>query len=745
MAFNYSINIGKFSYYDNSFLVSTLGFSANAVNGLFEGANFAPDKFINEYKALFGTNLAISDGYKFFEATNTNHMDLFLTGDALEYTSNKEICRVEAYKELFLEKYDSAAAALTSQDITSGSIDTAYQFNGSALQATYTNTEFSDLYDQLEKEANLLKSELHESELAYGGYPEIGYSSSEAKTSLLKQQLDVATQEFLTIYDQLFGYYKIKAGGHRLDNDSADLDRTVREQEAMTAATMNAVLAINYAQKYYSQTVKPSTDDYVFGQAPIVLSRNVAGTRVGFDGNDQMNAISNILGDYSITPATNQFKNLFLDETAFSTFDPYTITNLTMQKDVTLASGDYNTLFWNMNQGIDSNYDGTNPTAGFNSRGTDGLVEELNHDKGSQLKDGQLSEIGDSIDEYINWMVRDTYAVGGLTADVKNTDYCSETATYLSKAIFDAAQKIVSLKMDLVTTNIETAINNQIRGEYEARLGAMSAIKSILCPSGTDPYNVEIDGQKYMLGQDKDQSGTINGMMEILGVTDTKENIFQSLKNLDKNNDGYVSQEELQANNIILTAIDNNGQLTSGGYDMSLVKGFNLAELQKTDGTNNVFGTFTMDLQDKKVNGNLTFEDDAYFNRLFGWDLSKIDNIDEDSSIAPITIPVTKSSTSSAVKTDETENTTEEAPSIENEETNAEKIETNDFSFNFTDASDNKSAIEKLLDQICWKLGITSISNSQKYSIIDNIDPNIDITIAEAEIKSDLDKFNLSA
>lgn len=765
MSFSYSINTGKYSYADANYLMTTLGFSSTAVAGLSEGPlTFAPDKFLNEYEALFGKTLAVSDGYKFFESSNTEHMDFFLTGNELIYSSGKSVDRIDAYKELFFEKYNAAAAATTDLDVTGGTaINTAYRFdNGGSiisLPASLNATQTENLYQQLENEANLLKSELHESDLAYGGYPEIGYSSAEAKTKLLQQQLDVAMQEFLTMYDQLFGEYKIKAGAHGYDNSLDAIDRKLREQEAASAATMTATLAMEYAQKYYSQTIKPSIEDYVFGQAPLVFATTstiashvvVASSptpitvtvlgigTVGLNGTQQSDTLANMLKNYSINPAAalNQLEHVFMDENNFSTFNPYSISNFSMDKSLTM--GTYGNMLWDMDKGITGGYNGTNPTAGFNSGD---LVQELNFDKGSQLTDEQLKEIGDSEDEYINWMVRDSYGVGGLTPEIKNTEYCAEKATFLAKDIFTAAQKIVDLKMQLVTTNIEASLNNKIRAEYEARIGAM---KAIMCPTGTDPYTIDIDGQNYILGQDQDQNGSVNSMLEILGVKDTKENIFESIKKLDKNNDGYVSQEELQANKIVLTAVDQNGQLTAGGYDMSLVKGINLADLQKTDGTSNIFGKFTMDLQDKKVSGNVTFEDDAYFNKLFGWDLSKMDNIDEDSSIAPIAIPVSSTKTTAQPETIKEDTVTQVTEEPAETETSAPQVKTDNYSFNFNDADDNKSTIEKLLDQICWKLGITSISSSQKYSILDGIDPNMDVNIAETVIKEDLENFNLSA
>jgi hypothetical protein len=64
------------------------------------------------------------------------------------------------------------------------------------------------LYNQVSKEATALKSELNSNILAYGGYPEIAYSSIDAETALLQKQLDAEMQTYMSLYDDLFAYYK---------------------------------------------------------------------------------------------------------------------------------------------------------------------------------------------------------------------------------------------------------------------------------------------------------------------------------------------------------------------------------------------------------------------------------------------------------------------------------------------------------------------------------------------------------
>lgn len=795
MTFSYSINVGGLNTkaYDGSYLVSTLGFSNAAINKL-GNYTVSPDvgDFVQEYKALFGQDLAVTDGYKFFEDEQQDDpMDHLLDNfTSISYTSKTPVAnRAAIYKQMFLNDFlttqPSPSINVSANSINDSSSGYSFSYtvpvtkNGLPAVTTVTNTlssaiseyknnptdektqlDLEGLYTQLEAQANSLKGELHTSTLAEGGYPSIDYTDPDTQVKLLQQQLDGAMQNFLTIYDQLFGYYKTKAGAHANDNDDGSGDNALREQEAASAATMTAQLAMNYAQQFYLQDIKPTPNDYVFGQAPLIYGTTATGAT-------QNTELVNSLSDYltqsgtNKTDATNQLSQIFEtpDLSAGSTFTQYQVNNQLMAQvgiaspnipSVTIGASSYNSIFHDMTQNFSLTAETAKPTDTSNR-----------HDIGSQFSDDSataqkyLNEIGGTEDSYIQWMVRDTFGVGGLTASVRNTDYCSASANTLSAEMVAAAQKLVDLKMKLETATITASINNEVTAEYESRLGAMQALQTIMCPNGTDPYTINIDGKNYVLGQDKDQSGTVNNMMEILGVNDSKDNTFDSLKALDSNNDGYVSQEELQANNIVLTGIDNNGQITDDGYDMSLVKGINLASLQKTDGTSNIFGQFTMDLQNKQVSGDVTFEDDSYFNKLFGWDSATSDDIDEDTSVAPIVIPpspTTATPTPEAsqstgtvsnvpVATDSTPVTPVVTPATDSTSSNS----SNEFSFNFTDADDNKSPIEKLFDQICWQLGINNITSTQRYNIIDSIDPTEDTDLAENEIRNDLDALNVSA
>ncbi|MDD3419626.1 MAG: hypothetical protein PHE78_03380 [Candidatus Gastranaerophilales bacterium] len=744
MAFTYGINTGKLSSaYNSDYLKNVFGFSSDALatsNGLLSD----PSKFISDYQNLYSTTLSVSDGYKFFESGNDDYMDMtkLVSSSELAYTANTVEDRVDVYKELFLEKFATGATAAL--NVTSGSLDLAnYNFvnadgntvagstilSGGKISTNMENLEA--LYNQLSKEATALKSELNSNILAYGGYPEIAYSSIDAETALLQKQLDAEMQTYMSLYDDLFAYYKTKAGGHSLDNESNSDDRLRREKEAATAATMAASLALQYAQETYGQSVKPEVSDYIFANADMIFGTLFNDdTSTGIDGASQEEMFYNLAANYA-ADGTN-IRNFLLNDSSTTGYTKFNqvAANASVASAKTTEAEKAKVYMWDMSTGLNLDEQTDNPT---------------DVDQGSKLSTFALDEIGDTVPLYISWMVRDSFGVGGLTPDVNNTGYTSENATFLTTAIMSSAQKLVDLQMKVQQKTIESSINNSIRAEYEARVGAMQALQELMiaeCPNGTDPYEVVIDGQKYILGVDSNDDGTIGNVAEILGIKDTKENLFESLKNLDTNKDGYVSQEEMTAAKVILNAVDENGTLTGSGYDMSLVQGINLSSLSSADGTNNIFGTFTMDLKDKSVAGNLTFEDQDYFSKLFA---SKGNNsyedIDVESSIAPI---VTSKSTSKVVS--EAEKVDSEVAVEEPEkQTTASTLDLKDgFSFTFSDIKED-SAIESLFEKICWQMGISNLSFTQKSNILGDIDANTDLSIAETQIRQDLESINLSA
>lgn len=733
-AFSYNFNTGLVnnSDFDRLYLRNSMGFSRDSLRregDVYGGWPFyslnSPGTIIQneyllskEYEAKFGTTLAISDNYKYLEeTTNEDYMGSLLSSSQMSYSSNTAQSRIDVYKDMFLENYSilgQAAGYYDSDDLTvTGSYKSYdFTFGGTNTDGLTTKAGLAKAYQELEAEATLLKSNLNIGELGYGGYPEIGYSKTDDEIDLLQKELEAASQQFMKLYDDMFAYYKIKAGGHKYDNDSSDADKAQREREAASAAIITASLAMKYAQDYYSQSVKPTAADFVFGQAGVILKDST-------NQSSQEGLLINMLSEYT---GSADLTNIFDTNNS-----GYTMFSKAFVNDGAPLTGQG--YVWDL------------------SNDTDDLVDEMGdaYDRGSELNTNALDEIGDTVPTYISWMVRDTFGVGGVLPDAKNTSYCREDATYLAGDIIAAAQKLVELKMAIQTKILEASINNRARAEYEARVGAMEAIAKVLgCASGNDPYEITIDGQKYILGQDRNDDGTISNITEILGIQDNQDNVFASMKKLDTNNDGYVSQEEMQAQHIVLTAVNADGELTNSGYDMGLVKGISLASLQNMDGTNNVFGKFTMDLQDRQVAGNLTFEDKTYFDKLFATsvDFTKLSEYDSEKSSDSVVVPPTLTKTEEVV---------EEAPAVAEESVPVAEAKTyslfdaSNFSFDFISTADSKSVFEKILDQLAWKMNIGSLTSVQKYQILDGIDAGLDQDLATAEIQQELDKINLSA
>jgi hypothetical protein len=747
MAFSYSINAGSISSaYDSTYLKNTFGFSTTALTLSGGSTNYLSnvDTFARQYQNIFGKTLAVSDAYSFFD-DQTGTMDHLLSTGNISYTSNTTQDRIDVYKEAFMEQYNSGetsdiATSANAFNLASYTGGSSVLSSGKINTATVSMDNLETLYNKLSSEATSLKSELNSNILAYGGYPEIKYNQVDAQTALLQKELDNEMQNFLKLYDDLFAFYKIKSGGTQWDNGVEADDRARREKEAATAATLAATLSLKYAQTTYSQDIAPSVSDYVFENAgtmfgSIVNSNNgYVSLGAPIDGSGQQAMFKGLLSNYVGTGenVTNMLSN---NQSDYVLFNQIFATN--NKSAVNAASTDdakADAYLWNM---------ATTP----------GVINvEGDSEKITGLDNVALDEIGDTVPAYIAWMVRDSFGVGGDTATVRDTTYTSDKANYLATSIMASAKKLIDLKMQVQTNAIETSINNNIRAEYEARVGAMQAIQDIMyakCPDGTDPYEITINGQKYIMGQDSNSDGNITNIAEILGIQDTKDNTFSSMKALDANNDGYVSQEELNAQNIILSAVDDNGKLTGASFDMNQVKGISLASLQAQDGTNNIFGKFTMDFANNKTaSGNATFEDRDYFSKLFGLEDSSED-IDVESSVTPILTTSTNTASVSTAASTASTATTATTASTETTASTASTDSTNStakaFSFDFSDATDSETTFEKLLDQISWQMGISNLSFTQKAGILDDVDSYSDQTLAESKIREDLESINFSA
>ncbi|MEI8389110.1 MAG: hypothetical protein WCG23_04400 [bacterium] len=134
-----------------------------------------------------------------------------------------------------------------------------------------------------------------------------------------------------------------------------------------------------------------------------------------------------------------------------------------------------------------------------------------------------------------------------------------------------------------------------------------------------DPYEVNIDGKNYIFTRDTNGNNKVDGKQEILGINDTKDNLFADMKSLDTNKDGKVSTDELTAAGVSLNEVLD-GKISNRKYDLNKISGVDLRSFSAIDNTNStgIFGTFTLNLKNgSTARGKETFEDQDYFNKLF--------------------------------------------------------------------------------------------------------------------------------
>lgn len=124
----------------------------------------------------------------------------------------------------------------------------------------------------------------------------------------------------------------------------------------------------------------------------------------------------------------------------------------------------------------------------------------------------------------------------------------------------------------------------------------------------TDPYEVNIDGEKYVFVKDKNKNGQIDNEQEFLGASDSKDNLFKEMKELDTNKDGKVSKDEMDAQGVKLQKVDKNGKLTNQSKDVNNVDVNSFQKNGSFNGAGNA-GSFNMQLADgRQVTGNEVFE-----------------------------------------------------------------------------------------------------------------------------------------
>ena len=159
-----------------------------------------------------------------------------------------------------------------------------------------------------------------------------------------------------------------------------------------------------------------------------------------------------------------------------------------------------------------------------------------------------------------------------------------------------------------------TGINNSSSSIRTKNPTTRATVKSV------DPYFIEVDGNRYMFI--KDNHDKVFNASDILGINDTKENVFASLKPLDKNGDNRLSGDELTSAGIRIVRLNQNGKLIyndkSKDFKNSDVVFIYLSGLRKSYQNNQNTGEFGLfdvvvknpDNTKKIVTGIVTFENE---------------------------------------------------------------------------------------------------------------------------------------
>ena len=164
-------------------------------------------------------------------------------------------------------------------------------------------------------------------------------------------------------------------------------------------------------------------------------------------------------------------------------------------------------------------------------------------------------------------------------------------------------------------------VNGVSKEDLQAAIGKVEQEAKKSC----DPYVINIDGVEYtMILDNGDGKWDTN---DILGINDSKDNLFEALKGLESDGDvSSLTGDELAKAGIRLVAKDKNGKLAvddkSKDFDLSKIKSIdmtNLANSTDNDGNVGTFGHFDMTLTDgRTIKGAETFEEMSTLKKLFG-------------------------------------------------------------------------------------------------------------------------------
>lgn len=139
-------------------------------------------------------------------------------------------------------------------------------------------------------------------------------------------------------------------------------------------------------------------------------------------------------------------------------------------------------------------------------------------------------------------------------------------------------------------------------------------------PQAVDPYIFKYQGSNYIFIIDNGKKLLRDS---ILGISDTRENLFVSLNSLDKNNDDKITPDELRRAKIRLMRISDKGKLIINQKKDFAINRINYIDLSEIKSITNsadsgINGHYYIYLKNnKKIVGLVISADDDIINNLF--------------------------------------------------------------------------------------------------------------------------------
>lgn len=188
---------------------------------------------------------------------------------------------------------------------------------------------------------------------------------------------------------------------------------------------------------------------------------------------------------------------------------------------------------------------------------------------------------------------------------------------------------VITVNVDSQTDNLSDILTNTLnqRTLINATNNVIASAATRSRATARDPYLVKIDGINYIMIIDNPSKKWSKN--DILGIDDTKDTIFQSLKGLESDGDRTkLTPQELKRANIRFVKLDNNGALLvndkTQDYNLDKISYIDMTNLRNiaNGSVTGVFGHFNLYLKTnnnskKMVIGYVTLHSDNDLKTLF--------------------------------------------------------------------------------------------------------------------------------